>query len=129
MPGQHVQLFGASSRALAKSIIDQAPKGALVTIKAAKRSDEQNAKMWALLSDISRAKPEGRKHTPDVWKALFMNACGHAVQFETGLDGRPFPLGFHSSALDKEQMSELITFILQWGDEKGVRWSNEGIAA
>ena len=125
MPGQHVQLFGKSSRALACDLIHRAPHGATVTIKKARRSDDQNAKMWAMLSDISRAKPQDRRYTPDVWKALFMSACGHAVQFETGLDGRPFPIGFRSSALSKDQMGDLITFIHQWGDSEGVTWSKD----
>jgi len=81
--------------------------------------------MWAMLTDVSRAKPEGRMHTPDTWKALFMQACGHAVHFEMGLSGEPFPVGFRSSRLSKAQMSELIEFILAWGTEKGVPWSDE----
>ena len=125
MQGQTVQLSGKSSRDLAKTLIDAAPYGAVANVRAAARSTDQNAKFWAMLSDVSRAKPEGRKHTPEVWKALFMNACGYAVQFETGLEGEPFPIGFRSSKLKKEQMMDLITFILQWGDAHGVIWSNE----
>ena len=78
-----------------------------------------------MLSDISRAKPQGRVHIPEVWKCLFMAACGHQVQFEMGLDGRPFPTGFKSSRLSKNEMMDLITFVQQWGDEQGVKWSNE----
>ena len=73
--------------------------------------------------------PEGRRHTPEVWKALFMNACGHDVQFETGLNGSPFPVGFRSSRLSKGQMSELIEFIYAKGAEWGVEWSDETRAA
>ena len=80
--------------------------------------------MWAMLSDISAAKPEGRKHTPEVWKCLFMSACGHAVQFEIGLDDKPFPVGFRTSRLSKHQMADLITFIAEYGDRHGVKWSD-----
>jgi hypothetical protein len=80
--------------------------------------------MWAMLSDISRAKPEGRRMTPDLWKAVFMQACGHEVQFLQGLDGQPFPAGFRSSRLSVAQMAELISFIQAKGDEWGVRWSD-----
>lgn len=125
MTGQTIILAGPYQRSLAQTLISKAPDGAVVNIRAAKRSLAQNSKLWAILSDISRAKPEGRTHTPEVWKALFMQACGHAVQFEVGLDGAPFPVGFRSSALTKAQMADLITFIQQWGDEKGVRWSDE----
>jgi hypothetical protein len=93
---------------------------AVLSIREATRSLDQNALLWSVLSDISRAKPEGRCHTPEVWKCLFMSACGHAVQFEMGLDGKPFPVGFRSSKLTKAQFSELIEFIYSWCAEKGV---------
>ena len=120
---QTIILRGPEQRALAKRMIDAAPVDGVVKIGAAKRSTEQNDKMWAMLSDISRAKPEGRMHTPETWKALFMSACGHAVQFEHGLDGQPFPVGFRSSRLTKAQMSDLIEFIYSYGSEHGVVWS------
>jgi len=121
---QVVILHGPSQRAFAKQLIDKAPAGAVLSIREATRSTEQNDKMWACISDISRAMPDGRRHTPEVWKTLFMHACGHAVQFETGLNGQPFPIGFRSSKLNKAQMADLITFIIQWGDENGVVWSD-----
>jgi len=122
---QTIILAGQSQRAFAKSLIDRAPIDAVVTIKAPARTTDQNALLWSCLSDISRAKPEGRMHTPEVWKQLVMHACGHAVQFEIGLNGQPFPTGFRSSRLTKAQMAELLTWIVQYGDEHGVKWSNE----
>ena len=129
MTGQTVILRGPSQRDFAKGLIDQAPDDAVVNIKEANRTVDQNAKMWAMLSDVSRAKPEGRRHTTEVWKQLFMHACGHEVQFEMGLNGQPFPTGFRSSRLTKAQMADLITCIYQYGDKHGVRWTDERIAA
>jgi len=126
---QTVILAGDRQRRLAHALIDRAPWDAVVKISEAKRTDDQNAKMWAMLSDVSRAKPQGRMHTAEVWKQLFMQACGHECQFEMGLDGKPFPTGFRSSRLSKAQMADLITFILQYGDANGVAWSNEMEAA
>ena len=120
MIGQTVILRSKASRDGAKRLIELAPDGAILNIRPPSRSSQQNALMWSLLSEVSRAKPDGRQHTPDVWKALFMSACGHAVQFETGLDGAPFPLGFRSSRLTKEQMTDLIEFILQYCAEKQI---------
>jgi hypothetical protein len=122
-------LRGPSQRDFAKALIDRAPADAVVTIKAATRSLDQNAALWAALSDISRAKPEGRMHTPEVWKCLFMQACGHAVQFELGLDGRPFPTGFSSSRMTKAEMSDLLDFVFQWGAERGVTFTDDRRAA
>ena len=124
---QTVILRGEAQRHLAKRLIDSAPVDAVVTIRAAKRTLDQNAKMHAMLSDISRAKPEGRMMTPDLWKSAFMNACGHQVQFMNGLDGgAPFPIGFKSSRLSKAEMSDLIESIYEYGARHGVLWS-EGL--
>lgn len=121
--GQTIRLTTDINRARAAQWCRTAPPGSVCNIREATRSNEQNALMWSLLSEVSRAKPDGRQHTPDVWKSLFMSACGHAVQFETGLDGKPFPIGFRSSRLSKEQMTDLIEFIFAWCAEKGVQLS------
>lgn len=120
---QTVILAGPRQIAFAKALLDRAPAGAVVTIREATRTLDQNARLWAMLSDVSRAKPEGRTHTPEVWKQLVMHACGHAVQFEIGLNGQPFPTGFRSSKLTKRQMSDLIEWIYAYGAEHGVVWT------
>lgn len=116
-----------SQRDYAKRLVDAAEPGTAITIRPATRSVEQNAKMWAMLSDVSRAQPDGRQHTPEVWKELFMHACGHACRFEVGLDGLPFPAGFRSSRLTVRQMADLIEFISAYGAEHGVRWSHDAV--
>lgn len=120
-----VRLTGAVQREYARRLILAAPDYAVVTIKAGDRSLDQNAKMWAMLSDISRAKPEGRRWTPETWKCAFLHSLGHQVKFAEGLDGSgPFPLGFRSSKLNKTQMADLITVIQEYGDRHGVLWGN-----
>lgn len=123
MTGQTIILRGPAQCAQAKRLVDLAPRDAVVNIREATRNADQNARMWAMLSDISRAKPEGRKHPPETWKALFMHALGYETRFEMGLNGEPFPVGFRSSRLTVHQMADLITFIAEHGDRHGVRWS------
>lgn len=120
---QTVWLRGEHQRRLAHQLIDHAPVDAVVKVSAAKRSDDQNAKMWAMLSDISRAKPEGRMHIPEVWKCIFMAALGHEVKFEMGLDNQPFPIGFRTSRLTKPEMSDLIEFIYAYACKHNIKWS------
>ena len=115
-----VILRGDQQRELARSYIASAPADAVVKISKPGRTLSQNDKMWALLSAVSKAKPGGRCHTPEVWKGLFMKACGHAVQFEMGLDGEPFPMGFKTSRLTKEEMSELIEFTYAWSAQNNI---------
>lgn len=87
------------------------------------RTTDQNSKMWAMLNDVARAKPEGRNWPPETWKAAFMHYLGHQVMFAEGLDGTgPFPLGFRSSQLTVRQMIDLIDCIYKYGDEHGVDW-------
>ena len=121
MTGQTIALTNSYRRKLAHQLIDQAPYGYTVHIKAPTRSNAQNDKMWAILGDISRAKPDGRSMTPDLWKAVFLQALGHEQQFLMGLDGNPFPMGFRSSKLSKEQMSDLIEFIHSYAATHGVK--------
>lgn len=123
MSGQTVILDSPSSRRLAMNLIPNAPDGAVMNIREATRSNDQNARLWAMLSDVSRSKPDGRCHTPDTWKALFMHALGYETRFEMGLNGEPFPVGFRSSRLSKSQMADLITFIAEYGDRNGVNWT------
>jgi hypothetical protein len=122
----HTIILGTERAAReAVRVIMAAPNGSVLKVSAPRRTIDQNSKLWAMLSDISRAKPEGRTHTPEMWKALTMHACGHAVQFENGLDGQPFPVGFRSSRLTKAQMSELIEFLFEFGARHGIQWSDE----
>ena len=115
-----VILVGDKQRDFAKNLVAKAPLGYVVSVKPQTRTGEQNALFWTLLTALSVAKPNGRMHTPDVWKLLVMHACGHACQFEVGLNGQPFPTGFRSSELSKAQMSDLIEWIYAYAAEAGV---------
>jgi len=124
MNGQTVILRGDSQRDFAKALINRAPDDSVVNIQAARRTNDQNAKMHAMLSDIARAKPQGRVLTTDVWKALFMAEAGFRCHFEPSLDGTGVvPLGFKSSKLRKAEFSDLIECIGAFGAEHGVEWS------
>jgi hypothetical protein len=124
-----ISLYGHADRDRAIRTIQAAPRGSIVEVRAPRRSTDQNSLLWSLLSQISVAKPQGRMHTPEVWKCLFMHAAGHAVQFEPGLDGSPFPIGFRSSKLTKAQFATLIDFILAYAAEQGIALSTEAEAA
>lgn len=115
-----VILAGDKQRDFAHKLVAQAPVGYVVKVQPQKRTHEQNDLMWALLTELSKAKPNGREATPDGWKLLVMHACGHACQFEIGLNGQPFPVGFRSSQLSKEQMSDLIEYIRAYAAEAGL---------
>ncbi len=121
---QTIILRGPTQRDLAHRLIDGAPPDTVVKLSEETRTLDQNAKLWAMLSDVARARPEGRVWPPETWKAAFMHFLGHEIMWQPGLDGRtPFPAGFRSSRLTKPQMRDLIECIYAYGDSHGVRWS------
>lgn len=122
--GQTIRLYGELARSRAKRMIENVPSGFVVNISEPTRTNDQNALMWALLSDVSRAKPEGRKLTPKVWKTLFMHSLDHEIRFEQALDGKGMvPIDYSTSRLSKDRMSELIECILEYGARHAVQWS------
>jgi len=124
MIGQTIILSSGQARRTAANMISAAPDGAVVNIRQGNRTPSQNAMMWACLSDIARAKPEGRSMSPEMWKAAFMSALGHEIVWQPGIDGSPpFPAGFRTSRMTKAQMGDLLSFILAYGDRHGVHWS------
>ena len=123
--GQTITLANPSVRALAHRLIEAAPAGAVVNIKAPARTSDQNAKLWAMLSDIARAKPQGRVLSTEVWKSLFMNAAGFTCTFEPTLDGRGvIPLGFKSSRLSKAEFSDLIECMHAFAAEHDITFTD-----
>lgn len=113
------------ARKRAQAAIAAAPHGARVKIEEPKRTLDQNALLWPLLTDIAKqVQHHGEYRTPDEWKGLFMHACGKEVRFLPALDGKGFvPFGMRSSQLSKGDFSQLIEFILAWGAENGVRFN------
>jgi hypothetical protein len=121
MIGQTVILRSPASREGAKRLIDIAPEGAVLNIRPATRSGEQNNLLWELLSQIARAKPDGREMTADQWKSVFMDAAGFKPTFVPNLDGDGFLcLGYKSSRLTKAEFSDLIECINEYGARHNV---------
>jgi len=97
-----------------------------------RRSIEQNKKMWAMLGEIASQKKHpisNKRHPEEEWKILFMDELNSHDErkFLPSLDGqRCVPLADHrTSRLSAERMAELITCIQAWGDQHGVKFSNE----
>lgn len=97
----------------------------VVTIQEKTRSLEQNALLWALLTDISEQVTwYGRKLTPEDWKAVFTAAWSKAGVVPN-LDKNGFVvLGQSTSRMSKSQFCELIELIYAFGTEHDVMWSD-----
>ncbi len=122
MTGYSVIIDSEAARKRARDWLDKVPFRWVVEFKEQKRNNDQNALMWALLSEVSAQKEHaGMKLTPETWKCVFMHELGFYCQFIPALNGNGvLPLGYHSSRLTKSQMSDLIEIILKWGAENGV---------
>lgn len=118
-----VTLHTEKDRKRAMKIVSAAPNGARVEIKASKRSLPQNSRFWASLSDVAlQYEHNGRKHTPEEWRTLFMSAWRNEdTDLVSGLNGEVVDLR-RSSDLSKGEMSDLIDFVHAWGAENGVRF-------
>ncbi len=93
-----------------------------VTFEGPRRRLDQNARMWAMLGQISEQKEHaGRKYTPFEWKSLFLHALGREVDFLPSLDGQGIvTIGYQSSELSVEDMAALISLIEAWCAQNGV---------
>jgi len=118
-----IKITGTLQRSYALECVNECEPLSVVTISRPTRSTIQNARMWAMLSDVARSEPEGRQWTVETWKHAFMHSLGHQVKFAQALDGSgPFPVGFKSSGLTIPQMSDLIAVIQEYGDRHNVVW-------
>ncbi len=117
-----INLNSKAARNNAVALIHKAPDGTRLELKAQKRTLDQNARLWAHLSDVAlQAEHNGKRYTPDQWKVLFLHACGRAVQFIPALDGTTvLPWGQSSSDLSKSEMADLITFIEAFAADRGI---------
>lgn len=120
-----IVLNSREARDKAARWIQQAPPGTRLDFRGPQRSIEQNDRMWAMLTDIATQKTlSERRWTADQWKVVFLTALGRETQFIPDLEGKFIPYGQSSSALSKHEMSNLIDFMLAWGAENGVIWSD-----
>ena len=105
----------------AMNAIAAAPEGSVVTIKPPRRTLDQNAKLHAMITEIARAKPQGRNYPVEIWKPLFLAMAGHKVRFEPALDGNGVvPIGFRTSRLSKAECAELIECVAAFAAENGI---------
>lgn len=115
-------LVGSGNRDMLKRWIDRAPIGFRVEFKEPQRTNDQNAKMWACLTEISlQVDHHGIKLSPDDWKLLFLDALRREVRMVPNLDGNGLvSLGRSSSDLSKQEFGDLIELIQAFAAQKGV---------
>ena len=116
-------------RMRAANWINTAPIGTRIEFKASKRSVPQNDRMWAMLTDVAKQLAHhGEQLTTNQWKLLFLDALGRESKTVPALDGKGIvALGMSSSDLSKDEMSDLIEFIAEFGARHGVKFNDPEI--
>lgn len=101
----------------------------VLTIEQEKRSQEQNALMWSVLTDLSKQVPwHGEKLTKEEYKDL-LTAGLKKQRAIPGIDGGFVVLGTSTSKMTKQEMTDLITLAHAFGDERCVKWSPTSIGS
>ena len=92
-----------------------------------RRSSEQNAKMWAMLTEFSQQlEHNGRYYAPEQWKAILLHAWGQEVVFLPALEGKAWiPYGNQSSKMSKRDMTSFLEFIMAEGTKRGVKFADD----
>lgn len=89
-------------------------------VKPEKRSDAQNRRLWAMLTDISQQVDwYGQKLAPEEWKHVFSAALAKQ-KVVPGLDGGFVVLGQSTSKMTKGEMSEMQELMTAFGAERSV---------
>lgn len=95
------------------------------------RSVEQNAKLHAVLHDISRQKQwAGLWLDIEAWKRLMVaaweRANGKSAEFYPAIDGVGFDVVYQrTSRMNKNEMIELIEYATAWAVQNGVKIEEE----
>lgn len=108
-------------------MLAKAPTGTRIEFKAAKRSLDQNSRMWAMLTEVARqVEWHGVKLRPDDWKLIFLDGLKRELRLVPNLDGTAFVnLGRSSSDLTKTEMGDLMTLIEMFGAKHGVVFGDQ----
>lgn len=103
------------------------PSGTRVEFKEAKRTSDQNARFWAMLTDVATQLTwHGQKLSTDDWKLIFLDALKRELRIVPNITGNGFVnLGRSSSDLTKAEFSDLIEIIRAFGAEHGVQFQDD----
>lgn len=129
MSKQTFRLVHNQARQRAMQAIVAAPEGHVVTVSEPTRNLEQNARLWAMLTEVSRhVEWYGKKLAPEDWKNVF-TASLKKLEVVPNLDGTGFvALGQSSSQMSKREFSDLIELIYSFGAARGVEFNEPATA-
>ena len=93
-----------------------------------RRTLEQNAKLWAMLGDISRQVQwpvNGVMQHLDAedWKSLMTAAARQEVRMAAGIDGGVVMLGVSTKRMTVRELGDVIECMYAFGVDKDITWT------
>lgn len=116
-------LHGDRERQKAIEAIRAAPDLWRVTLDEPKRTDAQNDKMWAMIGDVMKQKPDwfGPGLDKEDVKQIFVTGMMKELRMVRNADGDGFiPLPARTSKFSWRKMGDLLAFIEAWCARNGV---------
>jgi hypothetical protein len=96
-----------------------------VSLYAKKRNTEQNALLWARLTDISKqVEWHGQVLTKENWKDIFTSSLKRQ-RAVPGIDGGFVVLGTPTHTMTTNEFSDLLEVVAAFGAEHDVKWGDE----
>lgn len=116
-------LSHTQARQNALRAVSEAPEGYEVRIAEKRRSLDQNAHLWAVLTDISQqVEWHGQFLSPEDWKHILTAGLKREQRMAPGINGGWVVLGLSTSKMTKSEFSELLELAYAFGSEKGVHF-------
>lgn len=96
------------------------------------RSIEANARMWAMLTDLSKQKQwpvDGELCwlSKEDWKVIISAGLKRHQRIAKGIEGGFVMLGVSTSKMKVGEMNDLIELLFSFGAEHGIAWSDPTI--
>lgn len=112
------------ARTRAIEAVRTAPAGYVITVSPARRNLDQNAAMWAMLTEVAQQLPwHGRMLTPEQWKHIFSSSL-KKQDVVPNLEGDGFVvMGIATSSMSKAEMSEMLELIQAFGAQHDVQFT------
>ncbi|MBE2898101.1 recombination protein NinB [Pasteurellaceae bacterium TAE3-ERU1] len=117
----------------AKEVLEKAPTDnenpLVLEIKPLTRTLEQNAKLHAMLTDISKqCEFQGKKHNVETWKTIMVSAhaiaTGKPAEMAIGLEGEVINLRESTAQMSVKRLASLIEYVQAWGVGNGVHFND-----
>lgn len=105
-----------------------------LVLRERKRSNNQNAKLWACLQDVADQcemviNGKSCRASKEDWKEVFTAALKREQRMAMGIDGGVVVLGSRTRNMRKAEFSDLLELIQAYGAEHDVVWSDPALAA